>query len=301
MNKLLGEYKNNNYNVRIYIDGTKIRKTEEDEFIPEFPESMDVCISTLCNNNCSMCYANCSPTGYNADFTKYTTFLDSIHPYTEMAININSVWHPGLVPFLKYMRDRDVVVNATINQKDFEKWFEKIEELTNENLIWGLGISLTNPTKDFLDKVKKFPNAVIHIINGIVTPEHIKKMSDNNLKLLILGYKQVGRGVEYYKNVSDEIKFRQRWIDDNLEIMSHHFNIISFDNLAFEQLNVKKLLTEEQYEERYLGDDGLFSFYVNLVDGTFSRNSLSDEHYPIGNQTVTQCFDYIRKNELKAH
>ena len=40
--KELGNYKNGNYTVNIYDDGTKIRETDENEFIPEFAECIDV-------------------------------------------------------------------------------------------------------------------------------------------------------------------------------------------------------------------------------------------------------------------
>ena len=296
MSELLSSYKNGSYNVSIFSDGTKIRETESDEFIPEFPETMDVCISTLCNNRCEFCYANCSPQGYNADFDEYFNngFFDSIHPYTELAININSIWHPGLFNFLEKMKERNIIVNATISQLDFERLYDVIKSLVNKKLIWGLGVSLINPTKHFIELIKEFPNAVIHLINGIVSPDQIKKLSDNDLKILILGFKQVGRGINYYENGAMEIIRRQNWIHNNLHIMAKHFNIICFDNLALKQLDVKSLLTEESWNESYMGDDGLFSFYINLVDGTFSKNSLSDIHYPINGRTVTECFDFIR-------
>ena len=45
MLKLLGVYKNGNYTVKILSDGTKIRETNEDEFIPSFAENCDVKIT----------------------------------------------------------------------------------------------------------------------------------------------------------------------------------------------------------------------------------------------------------------
>ena len=50
--KILGIYKNGNYQVTILDDGTKIRRTEEDEFIPEFPENADVKITDKCCQGC---------------------------------------------------------------------------------------------------------------------------------------------------------------------------------------------------------------------------------------------------------
>lgn len=56
MLKLLSEYKNGNYTVKIYNDGTKIRETEDDVFNAEFPENIDIKITNMCNNNCTFCF-----------------------------------------------------------------------------------------------------------------------------------------------------------------------------------------------------------------------------------------------------
>ena len=70
---------------------------------------------------------------------------------------------------------------------------------------------------------------------------------------------------------------------------------MSFDNLALEQLNVRRLLTDEQWNEFYSGDDGTFTFFINLVDGYFAKNSLSLVKYPIGDLSMDEMFDTIRK------
>lgn len=44
--ELLGRYKNGNFVTTILGDGTKIRETKDDEFIPSFAENMDV---KICN------------------------------------------------------------------------------------------------------------------------------------------------------------------------------------------------------------------------------------------------------------
>ena len=78
----------------------------------------------------------------------------------------------------------------TINQYHFMKpeYQELIDKLVNEKLIYGLGVSLTVASDEFI-KIKKYPNAVIHIINGVQSLNQVKKLYDHNLKVLILGYK----------------------------------------------------------------------------------------------------------------
>jgi hypothetical protein len=106
-------------------------------------------------------------------------------------------------------------------------------------------------------------------------------LADNDLKILILGYKLLRRGVNHYTTDHENIDRLQHWLKKNLEKMLNHFKVISFDNLAITQLDVKRLMSEEDWEEFYMGDDGGFTFYIDMVDGTFGKNSLATERYPI--------------------
>lgn len=280
MLKLLGVYKNGNYTVKVLSDGTKIRETLEDEFIPSFAENCDCKITDKCDGGCPFCYEGCTPNGKHGDILNYK-FLDTLHPYTELAINGNDMSHPDLIPFLMKLREKKVIANLTVNQIHFERHQSLIRKLVDDKLIYGLGISLKEPTKEFIALVKTYPNAVIHVINGILSASNVEKLSDNNLKMLILGYKQLRRGEDWYDKDHENIIAKQMWLKENLDKMLSHFEVISFDNLAITQLDVKRLMSEEDWEEFYMGDDGNYTFYIDMVDGTFGKNSLATERYPI--------------------
>lgn len=294
MLKLLGVYKNGNYTVKILSDGTKIRETNDDEFIPSFAENCDVKITDKCDGGCPFCYEGCTPNGKHGDILNYK-FLDTLHPYTELAINGNDLSHPDLIHFLKKMREKKIIVNMTVNQIHFEKHFSFIDSLVYNNLIYGLGVSLREPTEDFVNKIKTFPNAVIHVINGILSEEDYEILKDNDLKMLILGYKYLRRGVDYYNSFEDSVQKKMTWLHGNLGEMLSHFNVISFDNLAIEQLDVKRLLNAEQWAEFYMGDDGKFTFYIDMVEGTFGKNSLTTVRYPIMD-SIDKMFQKILNN-----
>ena len=53
--EVLGSYKNGNYNVKIFKDGTKIRFNNLDNLTPEKPESMDLKITNKCDMGCKFC------------------------------------------------------------------------------------------------------------------------------------------------------------------------------------------------------------------------------------------------------
>lgn len=295
-NKLLGNYKNGTYFVKIYEDGTKERIAPNDKFVPKFAENCDVTITECCQNKCSFCYANCTPQGKHADFSKYEYLIDSLHPYTELALNGNNLDIPGLEDFLHKLKDKKVFANMTVNQIDFEKNWRYLKRLTHEGLIHGIGISLNKVTEELLTYIQFFPNAILHVILGIFTEEQYNKLKDRNLKILILGYKQLGRGVEYSLQNSKELTRNHIRLYRYLPEMVKHFNVVSFDNLAIEQLDVKRLMSEEEWEEFYQGDEGTSTFFINLVQGYFAMNSLSPNHYPIKEgMTIDDMFKVIRR------
>ena len=293
--KKIADYQNGNVHTELYSDGTRIRTTEDSFFVPSYAENVDVHTSDRCNNGCPMCYANCTPNGKFGKLSGWN-FLETLHPGTEMALNLNFPMPSDFFDLLRYLKSQGIITNVTINQNHFEAHEDIIKQMYNEELIHGLGISLTRATREFIEMVQQYPNAVIHVINGILSKDQYDVLKDNRLKILILGYKDTGRGIEFHSLASDIISQNQKWLYDNLPEVIKHFKVASFDNLALEQLEVRRLLTDEQWEEFYGGDDGTFSYYINLVDGYFAKNSMSDIHYPIGDLSIDEMFNIIRQN-----
>ena len=271
-------YRNGNALTTINLDnGTKIRETEDDEFNLEFPESIDLNIGNRCDGGCQFCYINASPDGIDANLMN-AKFVDTLHPYTEVAINGNSIDHPQLVPFLEKLKKKRLLANITVNQIHFEQKEDVIADLVNRGLIKGIGVSLRRATPRFVQLIKKYPNAVIHVINGIVTADDLETMRNNGLKLLILGYKDLGRGVSYKESHDLVVNLRQRNLYDVLETLPNHFEVVSFDNLAIDQLKPQRFLPKEKWDEIYMGDEGTASMYVDLVTGKFGVSSLCKEN-----------------------
>ncbi len=308
---ILGQYKNGNYKVTILSDGTKIRETTYDEFIPEFPENADVKITDKCSQGCPFCYEGCTKHGEHSylmceDGTFGQHWMYTLHPYTELAINGNDLDHPDLDKFLLKMQSMKVVVNITVNQNQFMKHLDYLKYLTKYKMIYGLGVSLVDASDEkFFEALKNFPNAVVHTIAGILSSKDIILLMKNHVKVLILGYKNLGRGINYknnvYNHVEDYIKQLQYWLPK----MVDKCRVVSFDNLAIEQLGVKELLfkdKQKEWDEFYMGDDGNFTLYIDAVNQTFAKNSCMpvDERFPIGGRSMTDMFNFIRdKYEIK--
>ncbi len=300
-------YVNGNYRVSINLtDGTKIRETldpKATEFIPATIESFDCKITNRCTGtNCTFCHENSGPNGKHADLFA-PSFLDKLHPYTEIAIGGgNPLEHPDLYKFLLLCKEKNFIPSMTVNQVHFEANYDYIKKLVDENLIYGLGISLHHTSKPFIQKVKTIPNAVIHIINGLVTLSDLEVMRDLGVrKILILGYKVFRRGESLYKKESEDINIRgnilKRCLSKILE--EKWFEVVSFDNLALKQLDVKSLLSEEEWNQFYMGDDGLegkqtsASMFIDMVERKFAKNSCSKERFDLL-PTVEEMYDKLK-------
>lgn len=306
MKQRWGSYKNGNYMVHINLqDGTKIRENNLDFFECGTVEAADVKITNCCDMGCPMCHENSTPDGKHCSDLLDVEFLKHLHPYAELAIGGgNPLSHPQLKEFLVQCKERKFIPSITVHQVHFEKNFEYIKSLCDQKLIYGLGVSLVSATPQFIEKIKQIPTAVVHVINGIVKISQLQALKDNGLKLLILGYKEVRRGKDLYSNqeARETIDFAKNELYQKLpEIISNNwFKVVSFDNLSIKQLDVKRLMSEEQWQEFYMGDDGLegkgtsASMFIDLVEHKFSKNSCDLERYDLMD-TIEDMYNFLYK------
>jgi len=289
--KLLGSYNNGNYTVEIYNDGTKIRETDDDSFISSFPECIDLKITNYCDMGCPYCHENSTKDGKHGDILN-TEFINTLQPYTELAIGGgNPLDHPDLIEFLHKLKEKNIIANITVNQNHFMKYESIILDMVNKELIKGLGISLTNANDiHFIARLKEYPNAVLHVINGIIGLKDLEKLYGYGFKILILGYKQIRRGIEYY---SDQVETNKKVIFDNISDIINGFKVVSFDNLAIRQLELRRIFTDKDWNEFFMGDDGQFTMYIDLVEEKFALSSTTLERHDV-KDNIIDMFNIVK-------
>ena len=291
MKKLLSKYRNGNYNVAIFDDGTKIRYNNSNSLIPEFVESMDMKISNYCPFGCPMCHEKSSEDGEYGKILHHP-FIKTLHSGTELALGGGAVtYHPDLIPFLEELKEQGVLPSITINQREWEE--TKIDYLINNQLIYGLGVSFTNVDDEVWDKILSYPNAVVHLIAGYHSRDVFEYFANKGAKILILGYKNWGRGEDYFKNYSNQIKVRMRELKEILPTLFTKCKVVSFDNLSIKQLDIRTVIGEEKWKEFYMGDDGQYTMYVDMVKQECAKSSTSPDRFPLSE------FDNLW-NEIKA-
>ena len=300
MKKLLNRYINGNYSVRIYEDGTKIRFTKDDEFKAEFPENIDLKITNYCPIGCPMCHEKSTTQGKHSDIVN-EEFINSLVPGTELALGGGMVTsYPKLKELLIKLHDKGIIANITIHKDELLGKLDFIKELISQKLVYGIGVSISNVdvTDEFINLIKSLGNnIVLHVIAGITKMETFNKLANHNLKILILGYKTFGRGNDYFNKYNDSISREIELLNSNLNKLMYEFAVMSFDNLALEQLDVKHKVDQQTWDDFYMGEDGQHTMYIDAVERKFGRNSTSTIRYDLLND-IRDMFKVVKEENV---
>lgn len=292
--RLLARYQNGNYMVSLYNDGTKIRENNLNELIPEFPESFDLKITNYCEMGCPMCHEMSDTGGKHADIMN-EKFIETMHPGTEVALGGGMVTsHPDLEQFLIKLKKLKLYPSITVHQEEYKKNKEFIQSLIDRRLVYGIGVSIKTLDTDFFEEITQNPNVVIHTIAGYTSLGIFEYLRSINAKVLILGFKNWGRG-EIYLEEHPEIKQSIKNLEKDLfESGKKQFKVLSFDNLSLAQLNVRNHVPNELWEQFYQGDDGYVTMYIDAVERKYALNSTSPKRYDIGNLSIDEMFNNIK-------
>lgn len=288
-------YKNGNTIVEIREDGTKIRFVPDDEpALPVYPESIDMKICNRCEVGCSICHEQSTNTGKLGNLR--SKLIDSLHPYTEVAIGGGDpLLHPDLPEFLTFLKKKNVIANITVHWTSFMKNLPLLHKWSDTGFIHGLGVSINEKVPDnVINELMKFPYAVVHTVIGVAPPSAYEQLMDKDLNILLLGYKDFGRGKNYYRNNMTGVNNYTKWIKENLRDLTKHFKAVSFDNLAIKQVELEKMLNPEVYKQIYMGGDGTFTMYVDLVENKYAVSSTSERH-DIFSNNIDDLFAKVRE------
>lgn len=285
--KNMWEYKNGNYTVRILDDGTKFRLS--DNPVPEYPESIDVKITNKCNAGCAFCHERSTPDGKSFDVNLAYKLFSDLPGGVELAIGGGNPLEcrQDFKWLLRKLSYKSIIMNVTLNAIHLPDY-----DYLNAHAV---GISYR---KELHDEIKKFceeheyTQTVIHLIAGVHTVEDLERCLDDFDRVLILGYKIFGRGVAFYNEAVE--RNLDQWKSKIGLSLHRSGKIVVFDNLSLEQLNIKRFFSEERWRDIYMGDDGQFTMYLDLVEKKYAKSSRSEERFDIGELTIKDMFKNIR-------
>ena len=133
---------------------------------------------------------------------------------------------------------------------------------------------------------------VVHVVNGVIGEGMLDELFDKELDLLVLGFKTKGRGVEFAENV--RVAENQKWLYDNIESLAKHFRVVSFDNLALEQLDMHRFIPDEDWKHFYMGDEGTHSMYIDLVKKEYGISSTDNRRWALTDD-IKEMFRHVRE------
>ena len=268
----------------------------------DFPESFDFKLTNKCSSGCKFCHESSTKDSMNTFIKEFleSTLYNSIHPFTEMAIGGGNIFEDeeDLNLLLETNKTKNIISNITVSQTQSLFNYEKIRHLISRQLIKGIGISI-NPVHG---KIPNFgDNMVLHVINGMMDESYVPLIE--NQKILILGFKNFGRGIQYLSDNSLSISENQQWMVENLKRLSGICKSISFDCLAIKQLDPQKVLgiTCNDWNLWYNGDDETppdrlgnlksSSMYIDWPNKEISRSSTSFKRFPLNlSETIETNF-----------
>ncbi len=267
-------YRNGGCDVGLYADGTKKRVEWDASIPPAYPEQMDLKITDWCDAGCAWCHEKSTVRGKHGDVDAMIALLSSLPAGVEIAIGGGDpLSHPGFADLVGGLRAHGLVPSVTINGRHLERHRPLLETLIGRGNLFGVGVSFFEKLPDW-----DYEHMVIHMITGVDRPEALD--GSDRRKLLLLGYKNFGRGAKYKRAFSEGVTRNiDQWFRE-LPVLAikHH---LSFDTLAISLLRPERLFIDpEVYKKRYMGDEGEFSMYVDGVMQTGAISSYSDERHP---------------------
>lgn len=290
---VIAQYKNGNADITITEDGT--REIEyEDVLKLEYPLNIDIRVSTRCSFGmnpktgkafCSFCHESATTDGKECDYEELKGKLSGLPAGIELAIGGNIITYE-LIAFCEWATNQGYIVNLTVNQGHIATYQLHLDELISNGWIKGLGISYRRSLeKDNVpERFKRYEHTVLHVIAGIDDIKHILDYTSYK-KVLVLGEKDFGFNSGNVDLSSREHKEWLWWIHKMFGV----FDVVSFDNLALKQLNIKRFFTDDNWE---VFNQNEHSFFLNAVNKTIHPSSRSNDSISWDNITLK---DYFKK------
>lgn len=290
-------YQNGNASIELREDGTRIIQFE-DELQLDYPLNIDIRVQTQCSfglnpttgkSVCGFCHEAATTDGKECDYNKLEEILSDLPRGIELAIGSNN-FTDDLYQFLIWCKLKGYVCNVTINQGHINRDMFLLRQAINYGYIKGLGVSYRKSLKwDIPQEIIDYDNTVFHVIAGIDSIEDVLKLKDRGVKkLLCLGEKDFGLNTGKVDLSSQSHREWYWWVRKLFDV----FDVVSFDNLALEQLNIRRFLINEMWEEFNQGEH---SFYINSVEGYFAPSSRSADKTEWNKMTIKDYFKLIDK------
>ncbi len=270
--------------------GTKIRLSFNDDAKPYTksvsPELIDLKITDFCLMDCDFCYQNSSIDGKHATTDNLGKIIWALSDMKVFEVALGGgepTRHPYFTKIVEDLHRNGILVNFTTRDLS---WVSD-SNIVNcvEKYVSRFGVSV-NSGHDVAAAFKKIPSTlhdkiyfhyVINtgylesIIDGIRNGSY--QYSDVHPPLILLGFKDKGRGLSYKSK--SWFKPEDSWID----IINKKYCTIGIDTALANQYKDK---VQENFDKLLvMYDEGKFSMYIDAVGMIMGRSSYCDDYTSI--------------------
>jgi pyruvate-formate lyase-activating enzyme len=249
------------------------------KFKPEFPFLIDLKITDLCYFNCAFCYQGSTGKGKHElklDIGEMANSLSELGVF-EVALGGGepTVDKERLIEFIEEFSSRDIKVNFTTKN---HSWFS--DEELREAVIKHCGaVAFSIEEYGELEKLisranqYRFPKQKINVqvVDQVIPPSVFKSVcrlaEENDIsRITVLGFKNINRGKDFV---------RQESLIKELENFDYHLDIAV--DTKFIQDYEEEIKRFGISEKLYHKEEGIYSGYIDMVEGTFNKSSYTEE------------------------
>ena len=241
----------------------------------EFPESIDLKITSYCDRECPWCYESASRQGRHAPLDRIVEFFEKIKGQVmEVAIGGGEpTLHPDFHWIVRAAKERGIVPNFTTRSIS---WLSDpvICKAIGE-CVGGIGFSVCTEedlrmARELVSELGKRGDpdelrrvdVIWHVVEGITPSRIVRELPYG--PLLILGYKRMGRGKTFQP-------LPEKWDEKSVKGWGLA-RYVAFDTVFVKEHEwTKRLAAENPYY--WAGDDGEFTIAVDLVENRVGRAS----------------------------
>lgn len=251
------------------------------------PELVDIKITDFCPYGCSYCYQDSTARGAHAEKSHLEglAYVLSEMRVFEVALGGGEpTLHPNFIEVVKHFRYKGIVPNFTTRNMSFLRDPKAMDAI--KNVVGAFALSVDEKTNGRrLDEVLDYARngalgkkMTVQYVIGSSSQwffrDLIEFATKNSIKLVLLGAKTNGRGLE----LANDEKTRQTrdWVKTVREVADYGYVRIGIDTALAEQS--KHLLEEAEVPEvLYTVREGDFSMYIDAVTRRVGPSSYCDE------------------------
>lgn len=246
------------------------------------PELVDLKITDYCPIGCAFCYQDSTKDGVHASTSDLHTIIDSLAELEVFEIAIGGgepTMHPDFLNILRYAKDRHVTPNFTTKSLAWLKKADTAKQILDTTGMFAFSVTDVSEIEKVLASLGMLQNERSNHYTKKLSVQYVLGTTDletfgaiakfcvkNNIRLTILGYKQVGRGPAFTPHDHTD------WFSVLNDAYSNAWSPVGIDTAVVQQFE-SELKAAGIPEQWYHKDEGKFSAYIDGVAMTMAPSS----------------------------